>query len=328
MTEQAHLLFSGAGGAGTLTILKEFRKLGRYRLLAVDSSPYAEGLRWADESCVVPRATDPTYLSAMLQLIRDKRIDVFIPLIDEELLLAWDIQARVSRNLQIAAPAPAFIRLALDKLEMARAFRQRGLPAPETRSLADVVRDAAWDAFPAIVKPRQGRGSRGVVVLPDREALNRRVAALSEEEAHQYVIQAHIAGVEYTVSAVVSGAGDLLAVVPKEVIEKRGITKVAVTRRNVAITDLCQRIQREFSANGPFNVQLMLTPEGHPMVFEVNPRFSTTVSLTMAAGVNEVDMVIRDRLGERVDPADFMADLYLIRHEESLFYTAAELGRA
>jgi carbamoyl-phosphate synthase large subunit len=264
----------------------------------------------------------------MVDLITEKRIDVFVPLIDEELLQAWDIQARVSYPLRIATPAPAFTRLTLDKLEMARAFRQRGLPVPETRLLADVLMGMAWDLFPAVVKPRQGRGSRGVVIVQDREALHRRMAGIGEDEARRYLIQAHVSGVEYTVSVVASGSGEVLAIVPKEVIEKRGITRVAVTRRNPTIADLCRRIQREFAANGPFNVQLILDHEGRPVVFEVNPRFSTTVSLTMAAGVNEVDMVIRDRLGERVDPADFLPDLYLVRHEESLFRTAAELGLA
>jgi carbamoyl-phosphate synthase large subunit len=90
------------------------------------------------------------------------------------------------------------------------------------------------------------------------------------------------------------------AVVPKEIIDKRGITRIAVTRRQPAIDRLCQTIQERFRADGPFNVQLRLDArDGTPVPFEINPRFSTTITLTQAAGVDELGGLVDVALGRR-----------------------------
>ena len=102
-------------------------------------------------------------------------------------------------------------------------------------------------------------------------------------------------------SVTVAADGRTLAVVPKEVVTKRGITMIGVTRRVESIELLCATIQDRLRADGPFNVQLILDDDGRPFVFEINPRFSTTVGLTMAAGVNEPDVVFRNAVrGEEV----------------------------
>lgn len=320
------ILATGAGGAGTVSILREFRKLSRYRLFAVDSNPMSVGLHLAEKSFVVPVATDPEYLDVMTEIICRNQVRVLVPLIDEELLKAWEIRARVGRELLLALPTEGFVRLTLDKGRMAREFGEAGISVPRTMRLTEALADGGPVRLPAVVKPNRGRGSRGVVVLRDETDFHRHVHALGPDKVGDHIIQDYVEGVEYTVSVVASSDGRLLAVVPKQVIEKRGITRAAVTRRNEAITDVCRRIQQRFRADGPFNVQLILDRDGRPVVFEVNPRFSTTVSLTMAAGVNEVEMVIRDRLGESVEQADFIPDLYMVRYEESLFKTEAELS--
>jgi carbamoyl-phosphate synthase large subunit len=79
------------------------------------------------------------------------------------------------------------------------------------------------------------------------------------------------------------------AVVPKEIISKVGVTRIAVTRRNVKIDAICRRIQKKLKANGPFNVQLVLdTQTNEPYPFEINPRFSTSTTLTLAGGIDEL----------------------------------------
>jgi carbamoyl-phosphate synthase large subunit len=99
--------------------------------------------------------------------------------------------------------------------------------------------------------------------------------------------------VEYTVSVVVWRDGKVRAVIPKKIISKQGVTKIAVTEKNKVIEKICYKIQESFKANGPFNVQLKIDLiTGKPFVFEINPRFSTSVSLTIAAGVDEVGEIL------------------------------------
>ena len=49
-------------------------------------------------------------------------------------------------------------------------------------------------------------------------------------------------------------------------------------------------------------------------MLEINPRFSGSIPLTIAAGVNEVDLIIRHAEGEAIGPVDFTPDLLMIRY--------------
>jgi carbamoyl-phosphate synthase large subunit len=122
---------------------------------------------------------------------------------------------------------------------------------------------------------------------------------LSEDPQDDWVIQEQIFGTEFTVSVVVGLDGELLSIVPKEVIEKRGITMTGITRNVPEIEEVCKKIVKKMNPMGPFNVQLMMDKNGLPWIFEINPRYSTTVALTIAAGINEVDAVIKRAEGRQ-----------------------------
>jgi carbamoyl-phosphate synthase large subunit len=140
------------------------------------------------------------------------------------------------------------------------------------------------------------------------------------------ILQEYIEGDEYTVSAVAGSRGDLYAVVPKRIIHKQGVTYLSVTEKNSAIEKIVEKIQSVFKADGPFNVQLKMV-RGQPCVLEVNPRFSTTVTHTMAAGVDEVTLLIKDFLGRPVGPRPkgFRDQLVMIRHLTQQYLPVGEL---
>jgi carbamoyl-phosphate synthase large subunit len=124
---------------------------------------------------------------------------------------------------------------------------------PETHLASNRTKDMN---FPLVIKPRTGRGSRGLGIPNSQEELEHYLQN-SPYETDALIIQEHIQGIEFTVSVVVWRDGEVQAVVPKEIIFKKGITRLAVQNT------------------------------GQPVPFEINPRFSTTISLTTAAGIDE-----------------------------------------
>ena len=79
-----------------------------------------------------------------------------------------------------------------------------------------------------MLKPRSGRGSRGVAVVHDADGFASAVAA-NPYPLQALIQQEYVDGPEFTVSVTVSGDGTVLGVVPKEIIVKKGITWVAVS---------------------------------------------------------------------------------------------------
>lgn len=313
------ILVTGAGGAGTLEIIRTLRETGRYRVIAVDASPYSFGFELADAAHLVPFATDPAFDEVMAGIVASERPGYLVPLVDEEILPVHRI-ARAT-GAKVVAPAPAFCETVMDKWTAYDAFREADIPVPRTW-LADT--DPRAVEYPAVVKPRVGRGSRGLAYLEGPDDLVAYLAA-SAGTPEDYVVQRRVAGTEYTASVVVALDGTVLGVVPKQVLVKRGITLAGVTRRLPQADRLGRAIQAGLAADGPFNVQFILDEEGLPRVVEVNPRYSTTVALTIAAGVHEVDLVVRHDLGdESATPADFEVDLMMVRHWEHRYVAESE----
>ncbi len=306
MRHKRTVLITGAGGAGTIEILRTLRALERYRVIAVDASPHAAGFQFADAAYTVPMASEPQFLETMTRLMEQEQPEFVIPLVDEEILIVHDLAARYGAK--VVGPTAAFCRCCLDKWEMALALTAEGIPAAPTW----LATEPAEIEYPAVIKPRKGRGSRGVAYLDNAADLQRYLSAVPRP-ATEYLVQRRLYGREYTISVVVALGGPVLAVVPKEVLVKRGITQVGVTRAVPAIEALCRHIQERLHADGPFNVQLIMDAEGIPRIIEINPRYSTTVALTIAAGIHEVDVVIRHALGEVVEPLTFQPNLLMVR---------------
>jgi len=310
ISDEIVVLITGAGGGGTIELIKSLKKLGGYRIIATDANKYSGGFAFADKSYLVPFATDKKYQTLISNIVRLEKPHFIIPLVDEEIMIFHEIIAHNEFNgISLLSPSKMFCALALDKWETYRNLFKANLPTPYT-CIADDVDD---DIYPAVVKPRFGRGSREIAYLSDSKDLKSYINE-NNRKPDDYIVQEKMAGKEYTVSVVVGLDGVILAVVPKEVLIKRGITLAGVTRKNAKIEKLCYNIQDLMNANGPINVQLFLQEDGIPRVTEINPRYSTTVALTLAAGINEVDVVIRHALGYTIEQLEYTADLVMVRY--------------
>jgi carbamoyl-phosphate synthase large subunit len=313
--KKVSVLITAAGGAGTIEIIRSLREIGSYRIVATDASRHAGGFAFADSSYIVPMATSETFSYVAGDLIRKEHPQFVIPLVDEEILPFHNaIKESGGDKIRVVTPTTKFCTIALDKWHTFLALKDICVPTPHT-CLASEARSCQ---FPMVIKPRHGRGSHELAYLKGQDDL---IAYLSgsPRPADYYVVQEQIIGREYTVSVVVGLGGPTLAIVPKEVLNKRNITQVGVTRMVPEIEHICREIQDRLRADGPFNVQLIMTEDRKPYVIEINPRYSTTVALTIAAGINEVDVVIRQALGAPVGSLAFQPNLLMLRYSTQIY---------
>jgi carbamoyl-phosphate synthase large subunit len=284
-TSKITVLLTGAGGVATPFLIHHLMSKG-YRVLTADMDPHATGLFLADRGFVIPKADDRNFLSAIRRLCSEENVNVIIPLVDEELLPISDLE---QTGLIILAPRKEFIELCLDKFRLAKTLETMNIPVPETRLACDGPGNLA---FPCVVKPRTGRGSREVEILGSEKAYEDWLTSL-KRSSDAYILQEYISGTEFTISVVVWRDGRIQAVLPKKIISKRGITHLAITEHNEKIEKYCTQIQEKLHADGPFNVQLRCEQNtGNPLLFEINPRYSTTTSLTIGAGIDEIHGLI------------------------------------
>lgn len=288
------LLFTGGGGAGTEALSRLLH--GHYEVHFADADNDAKphsipSSRWHQ----IPLASSPTFIEQLHQLCRELEVDVLIPGVDEELLPV----AQVRNNMEcvVLLPSVTFVRAHLDKLASNSLLQEYGLPVPWTEPLSERLHIP----FPCIVKPRQGRGSRGVAIVHSKEELDAHVL-LSCRRPDEFIVQELLQGQEYTVMMAADRTGHLCAVVPVKIGIKRGITLRAETEADAGVIAACAAIHAADPVPGCYNIQLVKSASGGVKPFEINPRISTTACLALAAGIDFVAIFLNQVQGVAQGP--------------------------
>ncbi len=97
----------------------------------------------------------------------------------------------------LLGPGSREVRLASDKLMLARSLRQRGVPTPKSVPLAKALAGAATVSFPAVCKPRQGAGSQSTFLVQGRGDLT---ALRRDVPVADLIVQPFVPGVPASVA--------------------------------------------------------------------------------------------------------------------------------
>lgn len=322
----ATVLVTGVGGAGGIGAIKALQEKTSHEIVGVDMDPAAAGLRLADEGCTVPPADEESWVNEMDSVIRRFNVDAVVPVVDEELHRLPALSSAVPTDVAIVAPRQDIIDMALDKWQTSIQLAATNHTVPDTW-LATDADSIAPSRYPLQVKPRLGRGSRGAERLDSPADLDVYLAE-TDYARTELILQEFISGTEYTTSVVATTDNQLLEVVPKEVIEKDGSTVQGITRRNQAVSDSCHRLFDTLKPAGPINVQQIVDETNTPYTIEINPRFSSTACLTVGAGVNELDLLIRDAMGESItEPDGYEAGVSIHRYPDHVIVSQDDSHR-
>jgi len=320
----AIVLVTGAGGATGIGAIQSLAAETNHETVGVDMDPTAAGLHLADHGATVPAAADDDWATSVTDVVARHDVDVIVPTVDEELAVLPSLSRVLDGQTTVVAPRQPTIDATLDKFNTYRRLDDAGHEVPQTWRGTD-AESIGSAAYPLLVKPRSGRGSRGVTRLEVGDNLEAHLDR-SPYAREELLVQEFVDGTEFTTSVVATKDGRLLGVVPKEAIEKEGSTVLGATRDAPTVAASCRHIAETLDPAGPVNVQQIRTPDGTPYTIEINPRFSSTSCLTVASGVDEFDLLIRDALGESVDPiTEYQADRYINRYQGHIFVNADDL---
>ncbi len=308
--EKKKILISGVGGSLFPYL---FDRLDKYESYFTDSNTIVKKIYPNQNIIIVPPVKSSEFEPFMLKTLTDLNVEYYIPLIDEEIPIAHKIAGQI-KNLKLISPTLDFCELCLDKNALMGKLAHTGVSNVDTFTVDNI----GTRQYPIFVKPIVGRGSRGVQKIDSNEQLAAYLT-LSEYKKNELMAQEYLDGEEYTISVVVNSKNKLLAIVPKLVLQKKGITQNAVTVKSKQIELLTRKIVELLKPCGSFNIQLKIGTK--PAIFEINPRFSTTTILTMEAGIDEVGLSIERFDDENVEfIEDFKEGLGIYRTPQSYFY--------
>ena len=286
-----------------------------------DVNPLSPAMQIADRAHLVPLSNDPGYIDHILELCQRERIGLVVPTIDDELPIFSEARTRFEdEGIRVAVSDGFVTSLCNDKFATSAYLRERGVAAADAW-LPDTI--PADVKFPVFVKPRFGRGSVGAFSAHDRRQLEFFLSYVPGA-----VVQEYLSGTEYTIDLFCDFEGRPLSVVPRErAVIRAGVIDRGRTVADRSLIDLALQCAAVLEFKGACNIQCRVV-SGRPVIFEINPRFSGGIPLTIASGADFPRMLVELAVGRHVEPAigRFTAELWMTSYESSFFVDAARLA--
>jgi carbamoyl-phosphate synthase large subunit len=313
------VLVTGSGGPAGVAVIRSLLKRSNVEVYAADMDGWASGLYLvpADRRRIVPRGLAPEFVDTIVGLCAADDIDVMFSTVDFELPSLARRREELGSTV-LAAPSVETVDVTLDKFALAERV---GMSArvPVTRLVGPSSAAEEW-AFPIIVKPRRGAGSRGVRLINDRAAL----AALGDDDS--LIAQELLPGDEFSVDVFADAQGVVIAAVPRTRTRvDSGVSIAGQTVRDAELESTAAAVARAIGLVGVANVQLRYDVNGVAALLEVNPRFPGALPLTIAAGVDMPSLALDLALGLPLPAHVPFRELANVRYLEDVFIDPSEI---
>lgn len=289
------VLFTGVGRR--VELMQAFRGAAErcgipLTLYGADIADTAPALQFCDEKVFVPRMRDADYLPTLLEVCEREGVDALVPTIDTDLLLLAQNRSRFTEiGTRAIISAPEKVALCRDKRLTADYFESVGLKSPHP--VDDICRYKG--GYPAFIKPKDGSSS-----IFAYEAHNEEELAAYAKQVPDYIIQPFVSGTEYTVDAFCDFDGNPILITPRIRLAVRSgeVLKTQIAQDDTIIEEM-KRLLADFRPCGQITVQLIRSETtGEDHYIEINPRFGGGAPLSIKAGADSAEMLLRLLSGE------------------------------
>lgn len=273
------VLVTGAGGPAGRALTRQLSD-GGHVVIGLDMDAVNDNLLAARE--IVPAASDPSMIPRLRDLTRSHDADLVIPTVSDELPQVALAATGLLTFAPVVIGTPDAVATAHDKFLTMVRLAAANVPVPKfalPRDFADTA--SAMDALgpELVIKPRIGRGSRGVRIITEPAQVS------WTELGDDVIVQQYAPGDEYAPMVYAPAGGDTPRVA---VVEKSGSggclsASTAIARvpsgQAADVAAIASRATEALGLTGPVDLDLRRLDDGQPVVLEVNARFGANSEL-------------------------------------------------
>lgn len=300
--EEISIIVTSAGTASAISVIKALKsqKELKVKIIAVDADSMAAGLFLADESEIVPSATDPEYVSTLINLAERKRAKILIPIYSKEIKLISENSELLRKHglLTLLAPVES-IDVVNDKREMHNRVIKLGINAPQLYS-KQTLQNLNASLLPLFAKPNTGSSSTGALKVTSLPQLKELVLGTDD-----LIYQEFIDAQEVTVDVLCDESNKALVIAPRlRLATKSGQSVKGKTISSEIFIQPVQKICTALNIKGVCNFQFFL--KNNELIFiELNPRFAAGgLMLTVGAGANIPLLLLKLILHMNIDASE------------------------
>ena len=281
--ERKTVLVTGIGGNVGQGVLRNIIDLNLdIFLIGTDVSTFTAGNYLCNVTYKVPYAYDTNYISEISAIVEKHRVDIILPTTDYEVYFLSLNQDKIKST--VVASDSSLAKKYLDKYltylhhqELNIPFAKTWLPSQFVNIDGDII-----------VKPREGRGSRGIEINPENPS------SFSDE----YLIQPLHKGKEITTAFYVKKDGSLHGLFTMERELTNGATSKSKTcnKYDAALEKIIKSMIQFQGLRGSINIQSIVEDDQTIIPFEVNCRISGTNSIRHNLGFQDVKYSLQEYL--------------------------------
>lgn len=323
------VLVTGVGGSGVgQQILKAllFAREGgsSYRIYGSDFDALSSSINEGWSKVRLPLASHKDYANELIGFCVQQGVRGVFPGSDMEMrVLATELERLESNGIAFLGNNLATIEVCSDKYALTKRLESLGFQVPESLVIQEFEDINRVDFFPVIVKPNTGgRGSNDVYLAQDRHELVSLATYLHVGNGSQaFLVQRYIGtpDSEFTIGVLSDQSAEIIdSIAVKKDLTKSLSVRTSVENRTSArelgeslvvssgisqgtigkhkpYSEMAEAIALALGSTGPLNIQARIH-QGRLFVFEINPRSSGTTFFRALVGMNEPDLLIKERI--------------------------------
>jgi len=235
------------------------------------------------------------FIEWLMRCCRREGYDLVVPVRDETTLAVAEHRERLSAVTSVFVADRSTITRMMDKGSCMQAAEKLDVPIPTTYypdgpAAIEEIQTAA--SFPVLIKPRIASGSRGIVRVDEPNELPEKYDAVSQAHAEP-IIQEFVdhAGGHYSIGTIFDDSSEPVAThVYKETRQypaSGGPAIAAHTVEKEPWIDSALDLLEAHDWKGPAHMDVLYDPDTDEYrLIEVNPRFWSSLALTINSGVD------------------------------------------
>lgn len=295
---EKRILVTGVGRR--VELMQAFRQAAQnlninLKLIGADMAGTAPALAYCDYYRSVCAMKDPDYISQLLTICKEEKIDLLMPTIDTDLQVLADNADRF-REIGVIPMISASDKIAIcrDKNYTSAFFVECDLLAPAPCNDYNEYKGP----YPCFIKPKDGSSSIDAYKVETQETLPA-IASRVED----YIIQPFIDGTEYTVDIFCDFDGNPIYITPRiRLAVRSGEVLKTEIKDDAQIIAECKKLIDKYKPCGPITVQLIRQKTtGDDYYIEINPRYGGGAPLSMKAGARSAEAILRLLCGEKLE---------------------------
>jgi carbamoyl-phosphate synthase large subunit len=248
------------------------------------------GAHFVNEFILAERVESKSFLAQLALTIDKYRPNFYFPLNEVELMLLTELAAtereKIFKETQLVWSGQNVLEKFLNKDKTMAFLDSISTRRPKTYSPLS----SNELKFPVVVKPNNGSGSKNLFLcetLPQYEAA---MVFVTNPIIQEYIPSSDT---EYTVGVFARRGESARCIAFRRKLSPGGGTSWCETYFDQELEDICKRVATAIDLHGSINIQLR-KHEGEYYIFEVNPRFSSTVHIRSKLGFQDVLWSIED----------------------------------